>query len=239
MLGRASLKRADGIIGVTSELVKLKFAQCGRAELSRFEFLNYVYPNGIDYSAFDIVGDGRAGRVKVAFVASKFFSWHGLSQILVSLQGFQLKREIELHLIGEVLPHDLALIDSLKLADNVVFHGKLSLSSLRDRLSEMDVGLASFGLGEAGVNEACTLKVREYLAAGIPVYSGHRDVGLPAGYNFYRVGQANISEVYNYALEMRGVSRSQVRNCSQGYIDKEALLRGLHGWLFSSVKGEL
>lgn len=237
ILGRASLKRADGIVGVTPELVRLKLAQCGRADVSKSELRNYVYPNGIDYCAFDIVRDDRAGRVKVAFVASKFFSWHGLSQILASLQKFNLKRDVELHLIGDVLPHDLVLIESLGLTDNVVLHGKLSLSLLRNKLSEMDVGLASFGLGEAGVNEACTLKVREYLAAGIPVYSGHRDVGFPADFKFYKIGHADISEVYNYALEMRGVVRSQVRSASQGYIDKEALVRELHGWLLCSVKG--
>ncbi len=237
ILGRASLKCANGIIGVTPELVKLKLAQCGRADFDRLSMLNYVYPNGIDYRSFDLVGDERSGKVKIAFVASTFFSWHGLSLILVSLKEFQGKNEVELHLVGEVLPHDKALINSLGLAENVFIHGKLNLSTLRDRLSAMDVGLASFGLGEAGVNEACTLKVREYLAAGVPVYSGHRDIGLPVDFDFYRLGEADVSKIYKYACEMRSATRGQVRNSSQEYIDKEALLRGLHGWLFSSVKG--
>ncbi|PAU86540.1 glycosyltransferase [Pseudomonas sp. WN033] len=231
-LGVLSLRKANGFIGVTQELVRYEFSRAFCSSKKSF-----VYPNGIDYARFDLVGDGRGGKIKVAFVASRFFSWHGLSLILEDLSHFSRRGDVELHLVGEVLQGDLQLIEELALKSNVIVHGKLSVSELRDVLSTADVGLASFGLGQAGIAEACTLKVREYLAAGIPVYSGHVDVGVPDSFEFYSVGGPNFSEIYSYATDMRRFSRQDVRNSARSFIDKKYLVKDLYAWLVLNFKG--
>jgi len=159
-----------------------------------------------------------------------------LTQVIESLAKFSLKDKVELHLVGDVLTPDREAIDRLGLGDQVVLHGRLSLPALREQLAGADIGLASFGLGEAGIREACTLKVREYLAAGVPIYSGHVDAGLPTAFDFYKIGAADFSDIYTYANKMRKVGRLEVRERAQEYIDKGFLIRRLHNWLKDSFK---
>ncbi len=90
----------------------------------------------------------------------------------------------------------------------IILHGKLSQNELAAVASSCDIGLASFGFSRIGMEEGCTLKVREYLAEGIPVYSGHRDAGLPVDFPYYKIGPANMDTIINHALKMRRYSAS-------------------------------
>lgn len=225
-LGFFSLLRADAIVGATREIVHYERRRSLRRSLPYA-----VYPNGIDLLKFSKVSDRRFGRTKLLFTATTFFPWHGLSQLLESLVLYGGKNNVELHLVGRVLDKDQAYISEMGLEKVVVQHGQLAIGEIRERLAETDVGIASFDLGQSSMLEACTLKVREYLAAGVPVYSGHIDSGLPENYKYYQIGPPDFVEIIKYALTMRQYSREEVRESASLYIDKESLVDDLYSWV--------
>ena len=90
-----------------------------------------------------------------------------------------------------------------------------------------------------GLTQACTLKVRDYLAAGVPVVSGHDDV-FPDDFPFYRRTGTDIDAMLAAAREWRAVDRLTVREAARPYIDKVELVRRLHEELvatFASAEG--
>jgi len=74
-----------------------------------------------------------------------------------------------------------------------------------------------------GMEEACTLKVREYLAVGLPVFSGYTDV-FPEEFRFYRKGSASIEEILAYAREVSTCDKEQVASDASKYISKKSIL---------------
>ena len=71
------------------------------------------------------------------------------------------------------------------------------------------------------MTEACTLKVREYLRAGLPVYAGHRDSALPEISNYFRQGPAQWRAILEYARAVRPVSRATIALAARPLIDKK------------------
>ena len=78
------------------------------------------------------------------------------------------------------------------------------------------------------MREACTLKVREYLRAGLPVYAAHDDV---AGLPWFKKGPATLAAALDYADEVRAVDRATVAEDARPFIDKARLLEQLYGEL--------
>jgi hypothetical protein len=81
------------------------------------------------------------------------------------------------------------------------------------------------------MTQACTLKVREYLAAGIPVYAGHLDSALPPDFPFYVCGRPDWAIAVAVARRFRNAAREDVVSASRRHIDKSLLLHRLHGQL--------
>lgn len=228
IIAAISLNRAKGLIAVTGDILDYEQKRC----LLIDKKTNFIYPNGIDYDEVQVCEDNRAGPIKVIFIASYFFDWHGLSQVLDSILRVNSHDGFELHLVGNVQAKDMELVNKLVGAGVVKNHGRLDTHEIKKLMANMDVGLASFSLELAGLNEACTLKVREYMAAGLPVYSGHIDSAFNHDFPFFKVAE-NFSflELIQFCSEMRNVERSVVRNTAKKHINKVDLLKKLSNWL--------
>ena len=100
-----------------------------------------------------------------------------------------------MHLIGELSKNQKCLVS--KLGKQVQVHGKLNIPRIRELLTKIDVTLGAFLLDRVGLKNACTLKIRESLSSGTPVY-GHRDVTFDHLDYFYSCGEANISEIVRF-----------------------------------------
>jgi hypothetical protein len=220
--GRESARGATGLVGVTREI---------RNHVARTRALSdkakWVYPNGTRLRSKALARSGRAlgEPPTLVFVSSYFYSWQGLDLVLKSAVASS--AEFLLHVIGAVEPTDV------KLAANdprIVFHGHVDVPELHSILATADVGLSAFCLDRKGMHEACTLKTREYLGSGIPVYAGHRDV-FPEHFPFYRCGKPEISSILNYALDVRRAESAAVLKAAAPYIDKKLLLKEFYGFL--------
>lgn len=225
-LGRRVVARARGIVCLTPEIARHQLDRL----TPRAERLVGIFPNGILYPDGETVpADRRGDQPEVIFVASYFFDWHGLEALLDSMTA---DGDGLLHLVG-TLPDTIRR--KAEAIERVRIHGPLDLSTLDALTAQCWLGLSSFSLSSKGMTEACSLKVREYLRAGVPVYAGHRDSALPPDFEYFRRGSAQWSEILGYAHAMRSASRSSVAESARPLIDKKVLLEQLHRCLEDQV----
>lgn len=220
---RRAIGQSAGIIGVTDELVEHELHRLGRPSAK-----HTVYPNGIFVTDWEVpIVDQREGALKILFVASRFFEWNGLEKLLDSIANTPTQNRWELHLVGQVMPHQAALIDEHDFADRIFVHGVLDKHAIASLMSSMDLSLGAFALNMVGIRTACTLKVRESLGAGLPVYAGHSDVGVNDIPECYTEGPSDWSKILAKAADSRNRTKEDIRRAARQRIDKVAILTKL------------
>lgn len=215
--GKISLDSAQGVVAVTDEIFNYE----NKRVKNKFKD-KIIYPNGIHYSDNKIKDYRQSDIPELIFVASYFSTWHGLDLLLNALKNTSEK--FILHIVGNLNCIDEQLA---KKDERIVLHGHLSQSEIQELISRMWLGLSSFALFRQHMQEACTLKVREYLKNGLPVYSGYKDV-FCNNFPYYRIGEPNFDNILEYARKMRYESKEEISNLSKHYIDKEILLKNFY-----------
>lgn len=216
-IGKFCIKYCYGIIGVTNEIIKYEI---GRGGVSNK--IAYLFPNGVNVSnSFKKVEKPISNIKKILFVASEFSEWHGLDLIFSDMKTNN--DNFELHLVGKLLPEDYsyAIQDS-----RVILYGIKNREFIEKLSSECHVALGSFALERKNMKEACTLKVREYLSLGLPVYSGHKDV-FPIDFKFYVMGNPSIKNIINFSNKCSIYTRNDIITDSEKYIDKAYIVEKL------------
>lgn len=226
LIGRLALRRACGLIGVTEEIADYESQRAGGGRKT------FVYPNGMMVEVAE-VEDQRGDVPELLFVASSFVPWHGLDLIVDEFR--RLESSFRLHLVGHI---PAGLQERIGDDSRFVCHGVLDAEGIARLTRVCWVGLSSFALFRKGMREACTLKVREYLASGLPVYSGHADV-FPADFPFYRRGEANAEAILDYARECRAVHRADVVEAAMPFIDKRRLVARLFGEIETDLRSRV
>jgi glycosyltransferase involved in cell wall biosynthesis len=161
---RRTWSRVAGFIFVTSELAD---------SLPRYGIPHTVIPNGIDLSAYSLLPPASGLRPALLFVGTPGFAWHGVQDIIDLARRTP---EWDYHVIG------YSSFDGTP--ENVHCHGRLEKTDYLSIARQCDIGLGTFALHLKKMQEACALKVREYLAWGLPVILGHRDADFPSGAEF-------------------------------------------------------
>ncbi len=210
-----TLRAAAGIIGVTEEIVNYEVARAGIVNAHTF-----VYPNGIKYNE-EPVADKRGEIPELLFVAGGFAPWHGLDLLLDSIENSD--AQFKLHLVGNVHEPNLS---RAKMDSRITVHGRLASEEIRRLAETCWLGLSSFGLYRKNMTEACTLKVREYLMMGLPVYSGHKDVVNEQNV-YITTGEADIDAILRVTTELNA-PRKEVAEASERSVCKKNLLSRLY-----------
>jgi glycosyltransferase involved in cell wall biosynthesis len=224
-VGKRILARTKGLIGVTHEIAEYENARLKQKKP------HYFFPNGINISSIELAKDERAGIPKLVFIASDVtLSWHGLDLLIDTLKTS--KELFEIHIVGGSY-HQFA--EACAGDERFIFHGMRDWDYRKHLLARCDIGIGTLALERKGMNEACPLKVREYLASGLPVYSGHKDGALPNDFPFYKKGILEIKAILNYAKECRKFNREAVRRQATPYIDKKRLMLDLAHWISKVV----
>lgn len=216
LIGKYAIKKSAGTIAVTQEILDYERM---RAQVGiRKEFL---YPNGVFFDQSPVF-DSRTKVPELLFVAGHFASWHGLDLLLDDISSSS--DQFVLHLIGDLSEDDHARASVDK---RIVLHGRLAADAIRKVAESCSLGLSSFALDRKGMTEACTLKVREYLVMGLPVYAGHKEV-FPASFEFYRNGLISLPDILEFSRSVSSASREKVAAAAKPYIDKATLLNTLY-----------
>lgn len=221
---RCAVGSSAGMIGVTDDILAYM-----RRRLNRAARKEVIYPNGIFQADWDSpLKDRRSGSLKIIFVASHFFEWNGLEVVLRSIDGERRTTESwELHLVGNLESNQIEIIEESKFSDRIVIHGVLSPPLIADLMACMDLSLGAFKLDMVGLRFASTLKVRESLGLGLPVYAGHCDKSFKDMPNCFTKGPPDWFAILAAAADSRKRTKEEVRRAARPKIDKETLLAEL------------
>lgn len=229
LTGRFAVRCSAGVLGVTTEIARYECET--RAPGKPFS----AYPNGIAPDSVALVEDRRSPtEVHAVFICETFSEWHGLDRLLHAFASAdRVPPGLVVHLIGNLsnaLQAQLAALGDRRSFFRV--HGFLDLAAYKDILAVSDVGLGSLALDRQNLREGATLKVRELLAQGLPVYSGHRDTALPESFPYYlEQPVVDVAQLHAFAMRMKKASRTQVREASVPHIDKRSAMQHVADWL--------
>lgn len=133
--------------------------------------------NGFDFNnsrvrRFDIDKE----TIDIAIVA-QFDIWHGYDRIIDGLHQYYLNkgnREIILHFVGDgpELNSYKKMSSLYRLDNHIKFYGMQNKEFIEELYDKCDIGASTFGAYRINLNYTCTLKSREYLAAGLPLVCG-------------------------------------------------------------------
>lgn len=154
---RLLLMRANALVFVTSELA-------GGASFQGFRARRVVISNGIDLAAYPILDGPSDGPLTLVFVGGGGEPWQGVDKVLELARR---RPGWRFDLVGE--------LDVADAPSNVRLHGRVERHRLLEILASADVGLGTLALHRKGLTEASPLKLREYVAVGMPVVYGHLD----------------------------------------------------------------
>lgn len=222
--GYVALKQVKAAICVTSDI-------CTYQE-KRGNTRTFLYPNGIKLSNNMQLKDTRKlDEINILFMCGTFSPWHGLDLLIKSVKkynNFLHKNNVKIHLVGKLLKKEKELISQYGLENIFILHGSLDEENYIKIIEKSDIGLDSLALFREGLKEGAALKVREYLAYGLPVYSAYKDTAIPLSFDFYCVGEVSVVDVVNFSKKMKNISREKVKLDSEKYISKELLLKKLY-----------
>lgn len=148
----------SGMIFVTQELSHKGYY--GRLNLPKA-----TVANGIILSNFPHLPVSPESKPNLLFLGFPAF-WHGVDKVVYLAHQFP---EWTFHIVGFTesdLPNAPA---------NMAFYGKLSFDNYINIAAQCHVGIGTLALHRKGMSEASPLKVREYLAMGLPTIIGYKD----------------------------------------------------------------
>ncbi|HNW85657.1 MAG TPA: glycosyltransferase family 4 protein [Candidatus Limiplasma sp.] len=181
-LRRQVFRYTDCVLAKINPMVDL-YTVIGEAvgrELNGRPAMNIL--NGVDVSALPAHAPNPGGPIRLLALAS-MSGWHGYDRILQSLAAYQGDAEVRIDFVGGDGDGSLAawetLAQSLGLGGRVAFHGPLYGEALDSVIAGCDIGVGSLGMYRYGLAQGMTLKLREYMARGLPFVSAVDDPSLP------------------------------------------------------------
>lgn len=160
------LKAVGGLIYVSKELSnEIQYSRYGKDWI--------VIGNGIHLDEFNSSPPSSTDQsvVRFIFIGSAGQSWQGVDAIIALAN-----KEPNWH-------YDVVGIERDEIGpsvpDNVHFHGKLPQDKYQQLMDRADVAIGTIALYRKKMEEASPLKVREYLANGLPVVIAYEDTDFP------------------------------------------------------------
>jgi hypothetical protein len=162
------LRSVAGFVFVTHELA-------GSPGFAPFHKPSAVIGNGIDLKAFPMVPPPKNDRPRLLFLGHPRSPWHGLDHVA------ELAKAFPAGLFDVVGPSADEVSD---VPSNMTFHGLMNSDAYWPILERADVAIGTLALYRNRMEEASPLKVREYLARGIPTIIGYQDTDFPDPHQF-------------------------------------------------------
>ena len=152
----------SGFIPPTRELI--------RAFPAKYNRPHVVISNGIDLSSAELLPPTKNVNPVITLVASPGMNWHGVDKLIRFAETCP---DITVNIAGYSADDVETPVPA-----NVHLHGFLNRTQLREIYLTTDVACGTLALHRKDMDEACTLKVREALAYGLPVIIAYHDTDL-------------------------------------------------------------
>lgn len=218
------LRRVAALVFVTSELAD-------RPAFQRASVRHAVITNGVDLADYPVLDPPTGGPPRLVFVGTGDVAWHGVDKVgrLAALRP-----DWQFDIVGVARP---AAFD----IPNVTWHPSLDRPRLLEVMARADVGIGTLALHRKDLDEGSPLKVREYLAVGLPVLYGYHDPDADdLGPYVLRIDNTEtsiedaIDRIDAFVCGARGV---RVPRSSVAHIDA-AVKEGQRLALFAGVAGD-
>ncbi len=192
------------MVFVTSELALLSHFQ-------KYNKEHIVIGNGIDLEGYEPLPPARNKYPRLVFMGSPSQPWHGIDKIVKLAQ----RQPLWLFDLIGISKEDLGADNH----QNVICHGYMNRRDYTRILAAADIAIVTIALHRNNMHEATPLKVREYLAFGLPTIIGYKDTDFPSGAPFLLQlpnCESNISEnmelIQSFVVKWMGkrVARSEV-----------------------------
>lgn len=131
----------------------------------------YTVPNSIvvkDFPYRKLIN--REDKINIFFIGTPGMSWHGID-VLMNIAQI-LCEKATFHVVG------FDKEDVRNTPSNVIFYGFMHIDDYSEVAKRCSIGIGTLALHRKQMHEACPLKVREYLAAGIPVVLPYIDTAF-------------------------------------------------------------
>ncbi|MEO0224679.1 MAG: glycosyltransferase [candidate division WOR-3 bacterium] len=167
-------KYIDGIVGVTSEIVDYELKRSSSYKP------NYVLTNGIIVKNYPLVKyKDFNNKLNIIIAVNNNNIWHGIDRIIYGLKDYYTSKkeniEVILHVVGNLSNDIIELVKKLRLENKVIFYGFKYGEELNKIFDECQLGVGSLGLHRIKFRYGSPIKVREYLARGLPCIIGFID----------------------------------------------------------------
>jgi glycosyltransferase involved in cell wall biosynthesis len=168
LLQKSWNSKFEGVVFVSNELSHLLKNSYEKSQST-------VISNGINLKRFGEKTMISAEQdLQFLFIGSLDQEWQGTDQLI---ELAKVMPDVKFNLIG---PTNY----NLKASENVVFHGSLNTYQYSEIASKCRLAFGTLNQQVTGMNEASPLKVREYLALGLPVVIRYVDTDFPADHHF-------------------------------------------------------
>lgn len=184
------LKKVAAVICVTDELKQYQRERIGNGPKI------VTITNGINVGFFSMASAVNIdnNEIKLLMICGGDVPWHGLDKIAPYLKGTGFK----LYVVGKIVPKYVN--------ENIIYTGELSLNQITELINKESIccGIGSLAIERVGLKEAAPLKVREYLARGLPVIYSYNDTDIDKDSNFrdtycikldYKFAQINPAQI--------------------------------------------
>lgn len=167
------LRAVDGFVPVTHELGS-RFAAFGKP--------TEVIANGTALADFPPAPLPPPGPPRLIFIGTAGTPWHGLERVgELSL----LLPNVTIDIVGCTIADWHRITAGSPPPQTLAFYGALPRERYEPLLHAATAALGTLALYKNGMREACPLKVREYLACGIPVIAAYQDTDVPDGADYF------------------------------------------------------
>lgn len=199
------------------------------------EFPIFHFPNGIIVENTPILNDviNNYSSIEIGFIADRFHPWHGLDLLINNCKNYlrkDINRNLVFHLIGKLDSNYLDQIKKINQSNSKIkfkVYGTLKQKEYWKIFCNCNLGIGSLAMYRNGLTDGSTLKVREMLAMGLPIFSGHKDTALPEDFPYYFSEGGDIEDIIKFSEKVANISRQEIRSASFKYIEKSIMFNSL------------
>ena len=238
IFGGLLLKNSSGLIGVTEEIIKSELQRIRLKKAIPVKFIG----NGVDTKSIPFPQQFRRfnKELHIAMLGHEA-PWHGRDRIMKMMCSYKAK-QITLHLIGNSCRDRRQMVDA-DIQGKIIFHEWQSGQELDNILSKVDLCFGPVALHRKRMQQATPLKVRRYLAHGIPTVIGYDDPDIPQNSDFVLRVPANedaldVEVILKFADKVRydNSIRIKARRFAEQNLDWRVKMKQLHNFLLKVLK---
>ncbi len=207
------LRKVKGIVGVTKEITD-------DYSVAKYKKKSVYIPNGINLDEYKTIKQPGyyASRTALFFMGTPQQPWHGVD--IIEELAKQLP-QYDFHIVG---------MNGDKSVSNLYWHGYLQKDDYITIMKECHVCIGTLALYRNKLQEACPIKVREYLAYGYPTIIGYKDTAFiehfPDFLFYLDPSLNNIKEMIDFIEKNKNriVQHDEIYTISTEYTETNRLL---------------